>query len=175
MIFNNQDNNKSYNRYNKNKTTKLSIYHEITSIHQLSKIAMVFWIGGSCMAGVVFFPLIFKLIDQVAASQLVGQMLHILAYIGIVCLFIALVEVMLNHRLALFKTRRFWYILIMNLFLIIDYFAILPSIYTIRQKIASMAHSIISVQNNVFDFWHSLSAIMFFIICIFGILYLLEM
>ena len=127
------------------------------------------------MSGSVIFPIIFKTIDQVTASQLVGHILSILAYIGIVCLIIALIEVIINHKLALFKTRRFWYIIAMDIMLIINYFSIFPAIYRIRQELAQAAHQIIAVQNNVFDFWHSLSSILFIIICALGILYLIEM
>jgi hypothetical protein len=150
-------------------------YREIISIHQLSKIAMSFWIGGSLMGAVVFFPLIFKSIDIVSASRLVGQILNLLAYIGIVCLIIALIEVIINHKFALFKTKRFWYILMMSFILIINYFAIFPIINRIREQITDVAHRVILVQNNVFDFWHSLSAITFIITCIIGVLYLIEM
>ena len=150
-------------------------YREIISIHQLSKIAMSFWIGGSLMGAIVFFPLIFKSIDIVSASRLVGQILNLLAYIGIVCLIIALIEVIINHKFALFKTKRFWYILMMSFILIINYFAIFPIINRIREQITDVAHRVILVQNNVFDFWHSLSAITFIITCIIGVLYLIEM
>lgn len=158
--------------------SKSSKYHgrrEIISIHQLSKIAMTFWIGGSCMMGSVVFPLLFKTVDQVTASQLVGQILNILAYIGLVCLLIALVEVIINHKFALLKTKRFWYIILMDLLLILNYFAVVPAIYRVRQQLAQLAHSVIAVQTNVFDFWHSLSSILFIIICTLGILYLIEM
>jgi hypothetical protein len=159
----------------KKQTRQAHPRREIISIHQLSKIAMTFWIGGSCMVGSVILPLLFKTIDQVTASHLVGQILNILAYIGIICLAIALIEVIINHKLALLKTKRFWYIIAMDLMLIIDYFAIFPTIYRIRQGIAQVAHQIIAVQSNVFDFWHSLSSILFIIICALGILYLIEM
>ena len=34
---------------------------EIISIHQLSKIAMTFWLGGTWMAGIVIFPILFNI------------------------------------------------------------------------------------------------------------------
>ncbi len=148
---------------------------DIISIHQFSKIAMTFWIGGSLMLALVIFPLLFKTLDPITASQLVGQSLNILAYIGIVCLLIALIEVMINHKLALIKTKRFWYILAMGSILILNYFAIFPTVSKLRQQLKSVAHQIIAVQSNVFDFWHSLSAITFIISCIIGVLYLIEM
>jgi hypothetical protein len=148
---------------------------EVISIQQLSKIAMSFWIGGSLMAALIFFPLLFKSIDIVTASRLVGQVLNLIAYIGLVCLLIALIEVIINHKLSLFKTKRFWYIFVMIFILIINYFAIFPLINSLRQQLTNVVHKIIVVQSNVFDFWHSLSAITFIITCILGILYLIEM
>jgi hypothetical protein len=156
-------------------TRNLPPRREIISIHQFSKIAMTFWIGGSCMLGLVIFPIIFKNVDQITASQIIGQSLNILAYIGIVCLLIALIEVIVNHKLALMKTKRFWYIISIASILIINYFAIFPIISRLRQHISEVVHQIISVQNNMFDFWHSFSAILFIITCILGVLYLIEM
>ncbi len=148
---------------------------KIFSMHQLSKIVMSFWIGGSLMMAIVVFPLLFQVVDIVVASNLVGTILNILGYIGIVCLAVALIEVITNHKLSLFKTRRFWYIVSMGGILIINYFAIFPSIAKLKQQISSVAHQIIAVQDNLFDFWHSLSAITFIVVCIIGFLYLIDM
>ncbi len=148
---------------------------EIISIHQFSKIAMTFWLGGTWMAGIVIFPLLFKTLDQITASALIGQILSIQAYIGIICLIIALIEVTVNHKLSLLTTKRFWYIISMFSILVINYFAIFPMVYRLREQLSHVAHQIISVQNNVFDFWHSLSAVMFIFICLLGVLYLIEM
>lgn len=149
--------------------------NEIISIHQFSKIAMTFWIGGSLMTATVIFPMLFKILDLVTASQLVGSILNIIAYIGVVCLLIALIEVIVNHKLKLVKTKRFWYILAMGSTLIVNYFAIFPIVARLRQQISNVAHQILSVQSNVFDFWHSLSAVTFVAGCILGVLYLIEM
>ena len=94
---------------------------EIISIHQLSKIAMIYWIGGCLMIATVVFPMMFKVLDVVTAAQLVGSILNIVAYIGMVALFVALVEVIINHKLALLKTTRFWYILSMSSLLFFNY------------------------------------------------------
>ncbi len=158
-----------------NSANNLSHSREIISIHQFSKIAMTFWLGGTWMAGIVIFPLLFKTLDQITASSIVGQILNLQAYIGIVCLFIALLEVIINYKLSLFTTKRFWYIICMFSILVVNYFAIFPTISTLRAKLSHVAHQIVSVQNNVFDFWHSLSAILFIFICLLGVLYLIDM
>lgn len=154
---------------------KSILKREVISIHQFSKISMSFWIGGSLMVAIVIFPMLFRVLDIVTASQLVGNILNIIAYIGVVSLFIALIEVIINHKLSLIKTRIFWYIMAMSFLLILNYFAIFPMIAKLKQQISSVAHQIIAVQSNMFDFWHSLSAISFVIICIIGFLYLIEM
>lgn len=148
---------------------------EIISIHQFSKIAMTFWLGGTWMAGIVIFPVLFKTLDQITASEVVGQILNIQAYIGVICLIIAIIEVIINHKLSLLMTKRFWYIVSMFSILVINYFAIFPVVYHLREKLSSIAHKFIALQNNTFDFWHSLSAILFVFICIIGMLYLIEM
>lgn len=148
---------------------------EVISIHQFSKIAMSFWIGGSCMVALVIFPLLFKALDQITASHIVGQVLSIIAYIGVVCLLISLIEVIINHKLALLKTKRFWYIMSMAFIVIINYFAIFPLLAKLRDQLSSAAHQLIAVQNNSFDFWHSFSSLLFILTCVIGVLYLIEM
>lgn len=147
---------------------------EIVSIYQLSKIAMTFWLGGSWMIMVVVLPILFKVLDQITASTVSGQILNINAYIGIVCLIMAMLEVVINHKLSILRTRRFWYIISMFCILIVNYFAIFPVIYNLRQRLSNVAHQIIALQSNIFDFWHSLSAFIFIATCILGILYLID-
>ena len=147
---------------------------EIVSIQQFNKIAMTFWLGGSWMLILVILPIIFKTLDQITASSITGQILSINAYIGIVALLIALVEVMVNHKLLLIKTKTFWYITIMAFTLLINHFAILPVIHNLKQKLSLVVHQVIATQSNVFDFWHSLSVVLYAITCIVGILYLIE-
>ena len=148
---------------------------EIISIHQLSKIAMTFWLGGTWMAGIVIFPILFKTLDQITASELVKQILNMQSYIGIICLIIAFIEVIVNHKFALLATKRFWYIISMFTILVVEYFAIFPMIYNLRERISAVAHQLVSVQNNAFDFWHSFSAVLYIFICLLGMLYLIEM
>lgn len=160
---------------NKKSTQPQKEYHEVISVHQFSKIAMTFWLGGIWMVGLVVLPIIFRSLDPVSASNIAAEILNIVAYIGIICLLIALIEVIINHKFALIKTRRFWYILAMSSILIINYFAIFPIIHRLRDKLSMVAHQIINIQANVFDFWHSISAILYAVICIIGVLYLIEM
>lgn len=127
------------------------------------------------MIAAVIFPILFDTLDEITASNLVRQILHITAYIGIVCLMIALIEVIINHMLSLLKTKRFWYIISMGLILTVNDFAIFPAVYRIRKQFATIAHQLISLQNNVFDFWHSFSAALFILTCVLGVLYLIEM
>ena len=148
---------------------------EIISIHQFSKIAMTFWLGGTWMAGIVIFPVLFKTLDQITASELVSQILNIQSYIGIICLIIAFIEVIVNHKLGLLATKRFWYIISMFSILVVEYFAIFPMISALKEKISSVAQELVSLQSNVFDFWHSFSAVLFILICFLGMLYLIEM
>lgn len=160
-------------------TTKQAIKQsskpEIVSIHQFSKIAMTFWLGGSWMIILVILPTIFKTLDQITASNITGQILSINAYIGIVALLIALIEVIINHKFSLIKTRTFWYIITMGFTLLINYFAIFPVIHNLKQKLSLVVHQVIATQSNVFDFWHSLSVVLYAITCIIGALYLIEM
>lgn len=149
--------------------------HDIISIYQFSKISITLYLGGIWTIGIVVLPLLFHTLDPITASELTSQILNITAYIGIIALIINLIDVIKNHKFALFKTKKFWYIIVMSSILIVNYFAIFPIVYNLRHKLSIIAHQVIASQNNIFDFWHSLSAIFFIINCIIGILYLLEM
>lgn len=158
-----------------NNKPQTNLEHEIISIYQLSKIAMTFWLGGSWMTAAVIFPITFDALDPVTSGNLFQQILHINAYIGIICLGIALVEAIINHKLSLFKTKRLWYIVAMGLILMVNDFAIFPAIYKIRKNVADIAHKVINIQSSAFDFWHSFSAALFIITCVLGVLYLIDM
>lgn len=157
------------------KSGNSNLHGEIISIHQFSKIAMTFWLGGSWMTAAVIFPLILNALDPVTANNLFQEILHINAYIGIVCLGIALIEAIVNHKFSLLKSKRLWYILAMGLILFVNDFAIFSVIHKIKKDFSSIAHQMINVQNSTFDFWHSFSAVLFIITCILGVLYLIDM
>ncbi len=156
-------------------TNKFGLEREIISIHQFSKIAMTFWLGGSWMTAAVIFPILLNILDPVTSNNIFEQILHINAYIGIVCLCIALIEAIINHKFSLLKSKRLWYILAMGLILFVNDFAVFPTIYRFKKDVATIAHKMIDMQNNTFDFWHSFSAILFIITCIVGVLYLIDM
>jgi hypothetical protein len=146
---------------------------EIISLYQFSKLAMTFWVGGTLTVGIVIIPLLFKTLDEITAAGLAGQILNINAYIGIVSLVLALLDVCFQARLSLLKSRKFWYIVTMESLLIVNYFAIFPIIVELRTKLADVANHVIQ-HTSEFSFWHSVSAIMFLIICILGTLYIVE-
>jgi hypothetical protein len=146
---------------------------EILSITQLSKLAMTFWVGGTLTVGIVVVPLLFKSVDEITAATLAGQIFNINAYIGIVSLFLAIIDQGLANRFTLFKLRKFWYLITMMGILVINYFAIFPIIVRLRTTLLDMANHVI-IHSSSFSFWHSLSAILFVITCILGVLYILE-
>ncbi len=146
---------------------------EIISLYQFSKLAMTFWVGGTLTIGIVIIPLLFKTLDEITAAGLAGQILNINAYIGIISLVLALCDVCFQARLSLLKSRKFWYIIVMEGLLIINYFTVFPIIVELRSKLADVANHVIQ-HTNEFSFWHSVSAIMFLIICILGTLYIVE-
>lgn len=134
---------------------------------------MIFWVGGTITIATIIIPLLFKTLDQITAAKLTSQILNINAYIGIIALFFAFIDSALHYKLALFSNRKTWYILIMTAILIINYFAIFPIIAHLRTKLANVAHQVIQTSPS-FNFWHSLSAILFIIISILGVLYIIE-
>jgi hypothetical protein len=146
---------------------------EILSIQQLSHLAMTFWVGGTLTIGIVIIPLLFKILDEINAATITGQILNINAYIGIVALLLALIDLGINLKLNLLQSRKFWYALVMETVLIVNYFAIFPIIVELRTKLTDVTNRIIQ-HSSEFSFWHSVSSILFLLTCILGALYMLE-
>lgn len=158
-------------KYIKNTTTNIN---NLFGIYQLSKIAMALWLGGTVMTTGIILPIIFKSLDQITASNIASQILNMIAYIGVVCLLIALIEVILTYGKKTLKSKRFWYITTLILILIIDYFAVFPSLYILHKHLSKAVHVLINPPKNVFNFWHSANAMLFILISCTGIFYLLE-
>ena len=153
---------------------KLNNSHfEFFTIAQITKLAMTFWVGGTLTIGFVVVPLLFKSLDEITAAVLAGQLFNINAYIGIVALLLALINLVVSEKFRVAKLRKFWYVLIMTAILIINYFAIFPIIVRLRSTLIDVANRVI-IHSTSFNFWHSLSAILFLIISILGVLYILE-
>lgn len=146
---------------------------EIISTQQFSNVAMTFWVGGTLTTGLVVIPLLFKVLDEITAAGLAGQLLNINAYIGIVALFLAIIDNCVNYKFNVINSRKFWYALVMESILIINYFAIFPIIVNLRTKLTDFTNRIIQ-HSSEFSFWHSISSILFLITCIIGVLYILE-
>jgi hypothetical protein len=134
---------------------------------------MTFWVGGTLTIGIVIIPLLFKTLDEVNAATITGQILNINAYIGIVALLLALIELGIHLKLNLLQSRKFWYALVMESVLIVNYFAIFPIIVELRTKLTDVTNRIIQ-HSSEFSFWHSISSILFLLTCILGALYMLE-
>lgn len=157
----------------KKATSKVNQKFEILSIHQFSNIAMTFWVGGTLTIGSIIVPLLFRNLDEITAATIAGQIFNINAYIGMVALFFALLEVCIDYKFLVFHLRRFWYVVLMEIILFINYFAVFPIIVTLRTKLADMTNHVFQ-KSSEFSLWHSVSSILFLLSCILGVLYLLE-
>lgn len=157
----------------KKSPTKSKQTLEILSIHQITKLAMTFWVGGTLTVGTIIIPLLFKNLDEISAASIAGQIFNISAYIGMSALFLALIELVIDHKLTVFHIRKFWYVTIMEIILFINYFAISPIIVTLRTKLTDMTNRVFQ-HSTEFSFWHSVSSILFLLSCVLGVLYTLE-
>lgn len=157
----------------KKNTIQVNQKLELISIQQFSSVAMTFWVGGTLTIGLIVIPLLFKVLDEITAATLAGQLLNINAYIGIVALFLALIDNCVQFKFNVINSRRFWYAIIMESILIINYFAIFPIIVNLRTKLTDFTNRVIQ-HSSEFSFWHSVSSILFLITCIIGTLYILE-
>lgn len=152
---------------------KIDQSFEILSIRQFSNMTMTFWIGGTLTIGCIIVPLLFKNLDEITAATLAGQIFNINAYVGMAALFFALIEVCADYKLLVFHVRRFWYVVIMEIILFVNYFAVFPIIVSIRSKLADVTNHVFH-KSTEFSIWHSVSSILFLISCILGIMYMLE-
>lgn len=156
------------------KQSKKSIQSlDILSVHQVTKLAMTFWVGGTLTVGCVIVPLLFKNLDEITAATIAGQVFNIVAYIGMVSLFMALIELVIDYKLQIFNLRKFWYVAFMETILFINYFAISPIIVNLRTKLTDITNRVFQ-HTTEFSFWHSVSSLLFLISCVLGVLYILE-
>lgn len=157
----------------KKSLNKINQTIEIFSLQQLSHVAMTFWIGGTLTIGTIVVPILFKMLDEITASTIAGQIFNINAYTGIVAIFFALIEICFRHKLRAIHLRKFWYAAIMEIILFINYFAIFPIIEKIKVSIADVANHVFR-HSTEFNLWHSASSILFLLSMILGVLYLVE-
>lgn len=158
----------------KSPAKKNSMSHvEILSLKQLSKLSITFWVGGTLTIGVVLIPILLRVLDQITASVIIDQILTINAYIGIISLSIALINNFRINNFKMLKMRSFWYIITMQIILLINHFAVLPIVNNVRKKISLLANKV-TVQYNWFEDWNSVSAVLFIITCIIAVFYVLE-
>jgi hypothetical protein len=153
--------------------SKINHSIEILNIHQFSNIAMTFWVGGTLTIASIIIPILFKNLDEITAAAIAGEIFNINAYIGMVALFFALLEICIEYKLNVIYSRRFWYVIVMEIILFINYFAVFPIIMILRSKLADVTNHVFR-HSQEFSLWHSVSSILFLISCILGVLYLLE-
>lgn len=153
----------------KSKTTS----HKILSIHKISRMSTVFWMGGTISMICLFLPILFQSLDKINASHIAKQVLDINAYIGVLTLILAIIDLFIKRGTANLKIRSFWYLIAMLFLLVINFFAIYPFLETMKETLTNVANHVIT-QSNIFDFWHSISAIILIIIVILCILFLVE-
>ena len=146
---------------------------ELLSIRQFSNLAMTFWVGGTLTIGSIIIPLLFRTLDEITAASLTGQILNINAYLGIVALSLAGLDISLRYKFKAPQLRAFWYIIILLAIIIVNYFAIFPIIAKFKTTLNQVTNVVIP-HHNAFRFWHSISSILFLVSCILGIIYTLD-
>ncbi|RTK97917.1 MAG: DUF4149 domain-containing protein [Neisseriaceae bacterium] len=146
---------------------------EIFTLRQISHVISTFWIGGTLTIATVIIPLLFRNLDQISAANIAGQIFDINAYIGMSALVLAMINTVHINGKNFIHIRKFWYALIMEGLLAINYFAIFPIIITLRSKLIDATNKVF-MHNNEFSMWHSLSTILFILCCLFGVLFLIE-
>ncbi len=146
---------------------------DILNFRQLTKLATCLWAGGTITIGTIIIPLLFKALDQITAATITGQILNINAYTGMVACIFIIIGLMIKHQLHFFKSRKFWYALLSEAILTVNYFGIFPIIANLRSKLADMAHHVIQTTPS-FNFWHSLSSGLFVLTGLLAILIVLE-
>jgi hypothetical protein len=161
----------SYTR--KSRVTRLNPNFELLTLNQFSKLAMTYWVGGALTIASIIIPLLFKVLDEITAAVIVGQILNLNAYCGMVALLFALLEALVKHKLAIFTLRKFWYLMLMSALIIINYFAVFPLLSKLRTNLADIANHIMR-HSSVFNFWHSISSWILIALCLLGALYIIE-
>ncbi|QOZ82815.1 MULTISPECIES: DUF4149 domain-containing protein [Chromobacterium] len=134
----------------------------------LRSIAKTFWIGGLWVIGIIVAPVLFAMLDRVTAGMVAGKLFASIAWVGLVCGAILLVDHIRRNGAAGVKESGFWLVMGMLACTLINHFAVTPIIANLK---AQMNHAAEGLFGGGFATWHAISSLIYLVQSLMGLVY----
>jgi len=136
----------------------------------LSDVSIALWVGGLWIVGYLVAPLLFSSLPEnhALAGALAGKMFKGIAWIGIGCATLLLLNEFLNAGLGAFKRLVFWLVLLMLSITLIMQFWLQPFIIALRAIGAPVEMLALPAMMRSFAFWHGISSILYLLESMLG-------
>lgn len=121
--------------------------------------------------GLVVAPVLFKMLDSMTAGMVAGKLFTAIAWVGLVCGVILLVDHVWRDGVKGLKEGGFWLIVGMLVCLIINQFAVSPMIVVLKQQ---MNHAAEGLFGGGFATWHAISSLIYLVQSLMGLLYIVR-
>ena len=137
----------------------------------LRAVAKTYWIGGLWIIGIVVTPVLFSMLDRVTAGMVAGKLFSAIAWVGLVCGVILLVDEIWRNGVRGMKEAAFWLVVGMLACTIINQFAVAPIIVDLKQQ---MNHAAEGMFGGGFATWHAISSLIYLVQSLMGLVYVLR-
>lgn len=121
--------------------------------------------------GIIVTPILFSALDTVTAGMVAGRLFAAIAWIGLVCGVLLLVDYVLRHGARGVKQGGFWLLLGMLLCIVINHFAVTPIISQLKLQ---MNHAAEGLFGGGFATWHAISSLIYLLQSLMALVYLLR-
>lgn len=135
----------------------------------LQAVAKTFWIGGMWIVGLLVTPVLFAILAHPVAGMVAGRLFQSVAWIGLFCGTFLLVHALWREGVAALKKAAFWLVMAMLVCTIINQFAILPIITSLKQH---MNHAAVGLFGGGFGTWHAISSLIYLLQSLMGLVYI---
>lgn len=137
----------------------------------LKAIARTFWIGGMWIVGLIVTPVLFSMLDRSSASLVAGRLFQAIAWVGLVCGTFLLVHAVWRDGVRGVKSAGFWLVLAMLVCTVINQFAVLPMIASLKQHMNQAAEGLFG---GGFGTWRTISSLIYLLQSLMGLAYVLR-
>lgn len=131
--------------------------------------AVALWVGGLFAIGYLAVPVLFyQLQDRVLAGRLAGQMLSLIAYLGMACGAYLLLHRLFRDGSSSLRQVFFWVVLVMLLLTLSQRFGIQPIMEGL--KLQALPQDVMeSPLRSRFQTWHGLSSVVYLVQSLLGL------
>lgn len=135
----------------------------------LQAVAVVLWIGGLWVIGLLVAPLLFQnLTDRSLAGALAGRFFAAMAWIGLGCGLYVLAYRLLRFGGKALRQLFFWLVLLLLALTAAGHFGVQPILASLRQQ-ALPQEVMQSPLRDHFAVWHGVAGVLYLIQCALGL------